>query len=133
MQNLVHTSIGTIDIDKNVEGYICGEEPGVTLGREVIIKTCKTRVKITGEGGNKRIIEPFITTSCMNPDIKTIMPLTLRAVYDDNKLWHVVYVSSQYETVQLDLENNTMVITTEDFSPEIKKADCAECNNCGRC
>ncbi len=118
MQNLVYTSIGTIDIDKNVEGYICSEEPGVTLGREVIIKTCKTRVKITGEGGNKRIIEPFVATSCMNPDVKTIIPLTIRAVYDDNKLWHVVYVSSQYETVQLDLENNTMVITTEEFVPE---------------
>ena len=80
-------------------------------------------MKITGEGGNKRIIEPFVTTSCMNPDIKTIIPLTIRAVYDDNKLWHVVYVSSQYETVQLDLENNTMVITTEDYVPEIKNGE----------
>lgn len=133
MQNIVHTSIGAIDIDNKIDGYICGEEPGVTLGKEIIIKTCKTRVVVTGEDGSKRVIEPLVTTSCMNPDIKTIMPLTIRAVYNDNKLWHVVYVSSQYETIQLDLENNTMVTETEDFAPEIKKADCAECNNCGRC
>lgn len=133
MQNLVHTSIGVIDIDNNIGEYICGEEPGVTLGREITIKTCKTKVVIEDENGGKRVIEPFLTTSCMNPDIKTIMPLTIRAVYDDNKLWHVVYVSSQYETVQLDLENNTMEITTEDYVPKEKRADCKECNNCGRC
>ena len=117
MQNLVHTSLGVIDIDNNVEGYICGEEPGVTLGREIVIKSCKTRVIIKGDNGNRRIIEPFITTSCMNPEIKTIMPITIRAVCDDNKLWHAVYVSSQYEKVQLDLDNNTMVITSEEFIP----------------
>lgn len=121
MQNLVYTSIGAIDIDKDIEGYIFSEEPGVTLGREVILKTCKTRVKITGEGGNKRIIEPFISTSCMNPDIKTIIPLTIKAVYNDNRCWNAVYVSNQYETVQLDLENNTMIITTEEFVPEAKE------------
>ena len=133
MQNLVHTSIGAIDIDNDLNGYICGEEPGVTLGREIIIKTCKTKVIITGEDGKEKVMEPIVTVSCMNPDIKTIAPLVIRAVYNDNKLWHVVYVSSQFETVQLDLENNTMVIRTEDFFPAIKKSDCMECNNCGRC
>lgn len=126
MQNLVHIPIGAIDIDNNVEGYICDDDPGVTLGREIIIKTCKTRVVITGENGEKRIIEPFVTESCMNPHIKTIMPLEIRAVYDDNRLWQVVYVSSRYETVQLDFENSAIAVTTEDFVPEIKTADCME-------
>ncbi len=115
--NSVHTSIGIIDIDDNVEGYIFNEEPGITLGREIIIKTCKTRVVVTEENGNERILEPLVIESCMHPEIKTIMPLTIRAVCNENRMLDTIYVSNPYESMELDLENKPISVRTENFMP----------------
>lgn len=129
----VHTSIGVIDTDNQIDGFICGEEPGVTLGKEIIIKTCKTRVIITYEDGTEKVMEPLATESCMNPEIKTVMPLTIRAIYKEDKLWSMVYISSQYETVQVDLDNGNVTINTAEYVPVLPGKNCNHCENCGRC
>lgn len=132
-ERYVHTPIGIIDTSEEMSGYVCGERPGTKLGKEIIIKSCKTKVIITRADGSEDIIEPILIESCMNPELKTILPITVRAIYSARHKRNMVYVSNKYEVKLLDIDSDIVSARTEKYIPKPKRAECAECTNCGRC
>lgn len=129
----VHTPIGILDIGEAPEGFVSGEPVGVTLGGGVLIKSCLTKVIITKSDGSKEIVQPVVIESCMNPEIKTVMPVTVEAKYHSELMRYIVTVSNPYKKIVLDIDRDIVAANTEKYVPHIKRADCAECNNCGRC
>ena len=129
----VHTPIGIINTSSDIEGYECGARTGVTLGKKIVINTCLTKVMITRKDGSEEVIEPILIESCMNPEKKTIMPVSVVASYDKEKKRYTITVTNIYKCILLDEDNDIVAARTEKYVPHIKKADCANCNNCGRC
>lgn len=129
----VHTPIGIIDTRSDIEGYECGARTGVTLGKKIVINTCLTKVIITMSDGSEEVIEPILIESCMHPEKKTIMPVSVVASYDNELKRYTVTVTNIYKCIVLDVDKNIVAARTEKYIPHVKKASCAECNNCGRC
>ncbi len=129
----VHTPLGIVDTNDKPEGFVCGEKIGVTLGGGVVIKSCLTKVIITKADGKEEVIAPIVLESCMNPDIKTIMPMTMVAKYSEELKRYTVTVSNPYKKILLDIDRDIVAARTEKYIPEVEKANCAECHNCGRC
>lgn len=129
----VHTPFGIFDIGDIPKGFVSGERTGITLGKTVIIKSCLTKVIITKADGSEEEIAPIVVESCMNPEIKTIMPVTVVSDYKNKSVRHTVTVSNPYKSLVVEIDKDIVGARTEKFMPSVKRADCAQCNNCGRC
>ena len=69
----------------------------------------------------------------MNPEKKTIMPVSVVETYDKEKKRYTVIVTNIYKCVVVDEDEDIISARTEKYVPYTKKSSCAECNNCGRC
>lgn len=131
----VQTAIGSFDIGLPSGEFICKEPPGEVTGQERVIKTCLTRVLLpTGEGGEESM-EPIVYQSCMQPEIKQIIPLVYREFTDEASGQQGFVLSTPYREIRFASmeEAEAVAVRTEPFLPVIKKKSCADCHNCGRC
>lgn len=129
----IHTPIGMFDTTKPGEDFICKEEVGILFGEEVVIKSCFTRVVITGEDGTEDFVEPVVTESCMRPGVKVVMPLVYKELDQTETKRCLISVSNPYKEIVIDVDAWGERVRTEYFEPKIKEKSCEDCQNCGRC
>lgn len=129
----IHTPIGIINACDKLEGFEYGERPGIVLGKERIIKSCLTKVIITTDQGESHSVEPVLVESCMNPQLKTIIPITVTFAEDEAGEGYILTVENNKKTVRINMDKDNANIKTAKYNPQVKKSDCAKCNNCGRC
>ncbi len=129
----IETTIGYFDIGMPPAEFVCREAPGVFVEGEKVIKSCKTKVIIKFTDGREELFEPIIYQSCMNPDNKTITPITYCEFGEGKDGRSLFSLSTPYKKLSVDQSLDIQWVKTEQFVPGIKKKSCADCHNCGRC
>lgn len=124
----IETAIGPMNTEIP-EGYVCKEIPGMFNEDKLIIKSALTKVIVQLKNKDEEIIEPILMESCMNPGVKTIIPIVYEE-YIDNQNKKSYNISTPYKKIE---SGDVLNAKTENYIPMIKKNSCTECRNCGRC
>lgn len=112
-------------------GYPCDRKPECICtkdGRILRIVTASSQFRLTEKGTTDSAVwAPSLYQSSMHPEHMEIRTLLVEAQND------MLYVETRYDQLSIDLSNTDVKIEVSAWVPEIHKADCLHCENCGRC
>lgn len=130
----IHTPIGILDVCSELDDYSYSVRPGIKIGKDTTIISCLSKVVISNvHNGEKEVYEPVVMQSCMNPNSKQVIPIivTFSRVKDNSEL--ILELTCPYKKRNVNLDDKNYFVHTETYIPCIRRADCSECTNCGRC
>lgn len=132
-ERYVHTVIGNININDEVEGYKTEAKAPVLCDDGTYITSYLSFV-IVNKNGTDEYYSPEVRQSCMKPDQKYIIPIVIKLINNnEHKITESIEITGPFGKSFVDLTDPNVKVTVKEYIPFIKTKDCAVCTNCGRC